>query len=73
MWSKKDCEKFLEVSEGEGSQIRIILNERKAVFHRSHPRKETDKGALVFLRRFLEEEESIKPVEIEFTKIGRAS
>jgi len=26
----------------------------RAVFHRPHPRKEIDKGALVSLRRFLE-------------------
>jgi hypothetical protein len=63
----KDCEKLLEalgaeISEGEGSRIRIILNERKAVFHRPHPRKETDKGALVSLRRFLENA-GVKPKE----------
>ncbi len=55
----KDCEKLLqalgaEISEGEGSRIRIFLNNRKAVFHRPHPQKETDKGALVSLRKFLE-------------------
>ena len=55
----KDCEKLLEylgaeISEGEGSRIRILLNKRKAVFHRPHPQKETDKGALVSLRNFLE-------------------
>lgn len=63
----KDCEKLLEflgaeISEGEGSRIRIFLNGRKAVFHRPHPRKETDKGALVSLRRFLENA-GIKPKE----------
>ena len=52
----KDCEKLLEflgaeISEGEGSRIRIALNGRKAVFHRPHPQKETDKGALVSLRK----------------------
>jgi HicA toxin of bacterial toxin-antitoxin, len=55
----KDCEKLLEalgaeISEGAGSRVRILLNDVKAVFHRPHPRKETDKGALVSLRRFLE-------------------
>ena len=55
----KDCEKLLEslgaeISEGEGSRVRIILNKRKAVFHRPHPKKEIDKGALVSLRKFLE-------------------
>lgn len=43
-----------EVSQGNGSRIRIILNGVKAVFHRPHPRKETDKGALISVRRFLE-------------------
>jgi len=43
-----------QVSEGRGSRVRILLNERIAVFHRPHPRKETDKGALVSVRRFLE-------------------
>jgi len=55
----KDCEKLLEalgaeISEGEGSRVRIILNRVKANFHRPHPQKETDKGALVSLRKFLE-------------------
>lgn len=67
----KDCEKLLialgaEVSEGAGSRVRIILNGVRAVFHRPHPRKETDKGALVSLRKFLENagitpKEKIKP------------
>lgn len=43
-----------EISEGRGSRVRIELNGIKAVFHRPHPRKETDKGALVSVRRFLE-------------------
>ena len=55
----KDCEKLLiafgaEISEGSGSRIRIILNGIKANFHRPHPQKETDKGALISLRKFLE-------------------
>ena len=44
-----------EISEGNGSRVRISLNGIKAVFHRPHPRKETDKGAVVFLRKFLTE------------------
>lgn len=43
-----------EISEGNGSRVRVILNGVKAVFHRPHPRKETDKGALVSVRRFLD-------------------
>jgi HicA toxin of bacterial toxin-antitoxin, len=42
-----------EISEGSGSRVRIYLNGIKAVFHRPHPRKETDKGAVVSMRRFL--------------------
>lgn len=48
---------FLElgghVSEGRGSRVRIELNGVKAVFHRPHPKPETDKGALTSVRRFL--------------------
>lgn len=40
--------------EGRGSRLRILLNKEEAVFHRPHPRKETDKGALMSMRRFLE-------------------
>ncbi len=42
-----------EVSEGEGSRVRIALNGVRAVFHRPHPQKETDKGAVRSMRRFL--------------------
>lgn len=41
------------VSEGRGSRVRIELNNEEAVFHRPHPRRETDKGALVSVRKFL--------------------
>ena len=42
-----------EISEGNGSRVRIALNGVRAVFHRPHPQKETDKGALKSVRRFL--------------------
>ena len=42
-----------EISEGSGSRVRVALNGARAVFHRPHPQKETDKGALVSVRRFL--------------------
>ncbi len=42
-----------EISEGRGSRVRIFLKDVKAVFHRPHPGKETDKGAVIALRRFL--------------------
>jgi hypothetical protein len=44
-----------EISEGKGSRIRIALNGVRAVFHRPHPQKETDKGAVKSMRRFLTE------------------
>lgn len=43
-----------ETSEGRGSRVRVYLNGVRAVFHRPHPEKETDKGALKSVRRFLE-------------------
>jgi hypothetical protein len=43
-----------KISEGRGSRVRIELNNEDAVFHRPHPRKETDKGAIASMRRFLE-------------------
>jgi len=42
-----------EISEGNGSRIRIKLNSERAVFHRPHPEKITDKGALKSVRQFL--------------------
>ena len=44
-----------DVSEGRGSRVRVSLNGVDAVFHRPHPAKETDKGALKSVRRFLRE------------------
>ena len=56
----KDIEALLkalggEISEGNGSRVRVALNGVRAVFHRPHPHKETDKGAVVSMRRFLKE------------------
>lgn len=58
LWS--DCEALLRhlgavIQEGSGSRVRVELNGADAVFHRPHPQKETDKGALKSLRRFLDE------------------
>ena len=55
-WS--DIESMLEavgaeLVDGRGSRVRIALNGVRAVFHRPHSRKETDKGALIAMRRFL--------------------
>lgn len=44
-----------EIKEGRGSRVRIALNGLRAVFHRPHPEKETDKGAVKSVRRFLSE------------------
>jgi len=43
------------ISEGRGSRVRVSLNGVDAVFHRPHPQKETDKGSLKSVRRFLRE------------------
>jgi len=37
----------------QSTKVRIFLNNKIAVFHRPHPRKETDKGALVSVKNFL--------------------
>ena len=51
-----------ELSEGRGSRVRVSLNDVDAVFHRPHPQKEIDKGAVVSIRRFLQEA-GISPTE----------
>jgi len=43
-----------EITEGNGSRVRVALKGVRAVFHRPHPRKETNKGAIKSVRRFLE-------------------
>ena len=43
-----------ELSEGSGSRLRVKLNGVRAVFHRPHPQKTTDKGAVNSVRRFLQ-------------------
>ncbi|BCL34986.1 type II toxin-antitoxin system HicA family toxin [Nostoc sp. MS1] len=58
LWS--DIESLLialgaEVSEGRGSRVRIALSSVRAIFHRPHPQKETDKGAVKSMRHFLTE------------------
>lgn len=42
-----------EVSEGNGSRIRVLFKGVAQVFHRPHPKKETDKGAVKAVRGFL--------------------
>ncbi|MBI3598097.1 MAG: type II toxin-antitoxin system HicA family toxin [Nitrospirae bacterium] len=43
-----------EITEGNGSRVRVFLKGVRAVFHRPHPRKEANKGAVKSVRRFLE-------------------
>ena len=42
-----------KISEGKGSRIRVELNNERAVFHRPHPERNTDKGAVISVRKFL--------------------
>jgi len=44
-----------DISEGRGSRVRVALNEVRAVFHRPHPKRVTNKGAVKSVRRFLQE------------------
>jgi len=41
-----------EVSEGSGSRVRVALNGVRASFHRPHPQRVTDKGAVKSVERF---------------------
>lgn len=43
-----------DISEGRGSRVRVSLSGVDAVFHRPHPAKETNKGAVESVRIFLE-------------------
>ena len=43
-----------EISEGAGSRVRVALGGVRAVFHRPHPERVTDKGAVKAVRRFLQ-------------------
>jgi hypothetical protein len=56
----RDIEKLFvalgaDVSEGSGSRVRVSLHDVRAIFHRPHPRPETNKGAVKSVRRFLQE------------------
>jgi hypothetical protein len=43
-----------EISEGEGSRVRVRLFGDRRVFHRPHPSPAMDKGAVAALREWLE-------------------
>jgi len=49
-----------DISEGRGSRVRVAINDVRAVFHRPHPEKVTNKGAVKSVRRFLQEA-GVKP------------
>jgi len=49
-----------EVSEREGSRVGVKLFGEARVFHRPHPSFDTDKGAAVSIRKWLEEH-GVKP------------
>jgi hypothetical protein len=42
-----------EVTEGKGSRVRVALNDVRAVFHRPHPERVTNKASIRSVRRFL--------------------
>lgn len=61
----KDIEALLkglgaEVSEREGSRVVIVLFDEVRVFHRPHSSPKTDKGAVVSVRKWLEQH-GVKP------------
>lgn len=43
-----------EFMEREGSRIAVILFDEVKVFHRPHPSPDTDKGAVVSVRKWIE-------------------
>ncbi len=43
-----------EVTEREGSRVAVFLFGELRVFHRPHPSPETDKGAVVSVRKWLD-------------------
>jgi hypothetical protein len=43
-----------EITEREGSRIAVVLFDEVRVFHRPHPSPDTDKGAVVSVRKWLE-------------------
>lgn len=42
-----------EIFPAKGSRLVVVLQQKRAVFHRPHPRKDTDKGAVASVRKFL--------------------
>lgn len=46
-------ERGAEVSEREGSRVAVVLFGEVRIFHRPHPSPDTDKGAVVSIRKWL--------------------
>jgi hypothetical protein len=42
-----------EVTEGDGSRVRVVLNGVRATFHEPHPEKEISRSAVRAVREFL--------------------
>ncbi|HIK13671.1 MAG TPA: type II toxin-antitoxin system HicA family toxin [Oscillatoriaceae cyanobacterium M33_DOE_052] len=42
------------IDQGKGSKISVTLNDVISIFHRPHPQKETDKGAVKSVRKFFQ-------------------
>jgi hypothetical protein len=56
LWN--DIESFFiglgaEVAEGKGSRVRVALNDVRAVFHRPHPQRVTNKASVRSVQRFM--------------------
>jgi hypothetical protein len=42
-----------DIAEGRGSRVRVALKDVRAVFHRPHPQRVTNKSTVRSVRRFL--------------------
>ncbi len=49
-----------EITEAEGSRVRVFLFGEIRVFHRPHPSPATDKGAVESIRKWLDENGVVK-------------
>jgi hypothetical protein len=47
------CALGATISEGSGSRVHVELGEESASFHRPHPQRETNRGAVRAVREFL--------------------
>ena len=50
----------IKIIEREGSRIGVVLFGEVRIFHRPHPSPDTDKGAVVNIRKWLDEN-GVKP------------